>query len=58
VLNGAGDGEVGLLAGSGCARHGKRQRSDGGDQSPCTSKQRLEADNGPPGTSLTPLCGS
>ena len=28
VLNGAGDGEVGLLAGGGCARRGKRQRSD------------------------------
>jgi len=24
----AGDGEVGLLAGGGCARRGKRQRSD------------------------------
>jgi len=29
VLKGAGDGEVGLLAGGGCARRGKRQRSDG-----------------------------
>ena len=28
MLNGAGDGEVGLLAGGGCARRGKRQRSD------------------------------
>jgi len=25
----AGNGEVGLLAGGGCAHHGKRQRSDG-----------------------------
>jgi len=29
VLKGAGDGEVGLLAGGGCAHRGKRQRSDG-----------------------------
>jgi len=28
VLRSAGDGEVGLLAGGGCARRGKRQRSD------------------------------
>jgi len=30
VLKSAGDGEVGLLAGGGCARRGKRQRSDVG----------------------------
>jgi len=30
----AGDGEVGLLAGGGCARRGKRQRSDDANLSP------------------------
>ena len=36
----AGDGEVGLLAGGGCARRGKRQRSDDQSQN-CLNRKCL-----------------